>query len=71
MTSDAPVPPTPLTLEQKIDQAALEAAQIASQFSEKAGGLITAGAQAEPIIAGLLAMFAGIFSHKAKAATKE
>lgn len=63
-----PVPPVPQTLEQKIDQAALEAAQIVAQFSTQAATVIESGVAVEPVISGLIQLFASIFSHKAKTA---
>lgn len=53
----------PLTLEQKIEQAAGEAGQIASIFSPAVGAAIQAGVAAEPIIYGMIHMFLGLFKH--------
>lgn len=64
----ASTPAVPLTKEQEIDQAALEASQIVASFSPQAATLIQAGVSVEPIISGLIQMFASIFAHKAKVA---
>jgi hypothetical protein len=61
-------PAVPLTTEQKIDQAALEASQIVAAFSPQASALIQAGVSVEPIISGLIGMFKELFAAKAKVA---
>ena len=64
----ASTPAVPLTTEQKIDQAALEASQIVASFSPQAAALIQAGVSVEPIIAGFIGMFKELFASKTKAA---
>ena len=55
-------------MEQKIDSAAMQAAAVAATFSPAAAGAIAAGVQVEPMIHALIAMFASLFAHHAKAA---
>jgi hypothetical protein len=53
------------TLEEKIDTAAAEAAQIVAAFSPAAATAIQAGVAVEPVVSGLLHMFAALFKHHA------
>lgn len=59
----------PQTLEQKIDLAAAQAAQIADIFSPAIGTAINMGVAAEPVIAGMIHLFASLFKHHASQAT--
>lgn len=63
MGTTAPAPTAPLTLEEKITKASSEAAQIAEIFSPAVGEAIQAGVAAEPIIAAMIHLFAGLFRH--------
>src|SRR5579859_777070 len=58
----------PNSLEGKIDQAALEAGQIASTFSPAIGAAVQAGVAFEPMIHGMISLFASLFHHHAAAA---
>lgn len=58
-----PVVTTPPTLEQKIDQAAAEAAQITSMFSPVVATAMNAGVAMEPVISGFIQMIIGLFKH--------
>lgn len=60
--------PAPTTLEQKIELAAAEAAQVASLFSPAIGKAIEAGVSIEPILSGFFQLLIGIFKHHTKAA---
>lgn len=66
-TSATPAPAQP-TLEQKILQASSEAAVIASAFSPAVATAIQTGVAVEPVISGLVHMFAELFRHHAKQA---
>lgn len=59
-------PAAPLTMEQKIDLAAQQAAQIVDAFSPQAAALIDTGVAIEPIISGLIHMIAALFKHHTK-----
>lgn len=61
-------PTAPTTTEQKIVAAAAQSAQIVQAFSPAAAQLIAAGVSVEPIIGGLIQMFAALFAHHAQAA---
>lgn len=61
--STAPTPITTTTLNDKIEQAAAEAGQIASIFSPAVGAAIESGVAVEPLIYGLISMFVGLFKH--------
>lgn len=62
--SAAPAAPaTPLTLEQKIENAAAQAAQVASSFSPAIGMAIQAGVEVEPVISGMVQLIIGLFRH--------
>ena len=65
----SPVPGVPVqqpTLEEKIQIAITKAGEVTSLFVPAAGSAIEAGAEVEPIIAGLVHMFLGIFQHHVK-----
>lgn len=55
-----------LTLEQKIEQAAEEASQVAAIFSPQVGQAIQAGVAVEPVVAGFIQMLIGLFKHHTK-----
>jgi hypothetical protein len=63
------VPVEQPTLEQKIDAAVQQAAQIVAPFSAAAAGAIEAGAEVEPIISGIVQLFVGLFTHHVKQQT--
>lgn len=63
------VSPQPTTLEEKIDQAALEASAIVNKFSPSIGAAVAAGAEVEPLIKGLVQMFISLFHHSVKKQT--
>jgi hypothetical protein len=55
------------TLEQKIDQAALQAGQVASIFSPAIGIAIQEGVAVEPVISGFVHLLLALFKHHTKA----
>jgi hypothetical protein len=57
----------PLTLEQKLLNAAIEADKIVATFNPAVAELISAGIAIEPIISGIAKMVAGIFQHHVNA----
>jgi hypothetical protein len=63
--STAVTPVVKLSLEQRIEQASLEAAQVAATFSPAIGAAIAAGASMEPVVSGFLHTLIGIFRHHA------
>lgn len=65
-TATPGIPVQQLTLEEKIDQAALKASEIVNQFSPSIGNAIAAGAEVEPLIKGLVQMFISLFHHDVK-----
>lgn len=65
-TTATAIPVQQLTLEEKIDQAALKASAIVNQFSPSIGNAIAAGAEVEPLIKGLVQMFIALFHHNVK-----
>ena len=67
--STTATPATPATLEQKIDLAAAEAAQVASIFSPALAATIQAGVSVEPVIGGFIQLLIGLFKHHAKSAS--
>lgn len=67
MATAAPgVPVQQLTLEEKIQIAITKAGEVTALFVPAAGAAIAAGAEVEPIIAGMVHLFLGIFQHHAK-----
>lgn len=63
------VPAVPQSLEQKIEMAAAEAAQVAAIFSPGVGAAIQAGVAVEPVISGFIQLLVGIFKHHTSQAT--
>lgn len=61
VTPDPNVPP--LTLEQKIDNAAKEAAAVAAAFNPAIATAINLGASIEPMISGYIQLLIGLFKH--------
>jgi hypothetical protein len=56
----------PQSLEQKITNAAGEASAIVAHFSPAAGAAIAAGVEVEPVVSGLVKLFAHFFHHSMK-----
>lgn len=52
-----------LTLEQKIENATIQAGQIASIFSPVVGTAIGAGAAMEPVVSAFIQLIAALFKH--------
>lgn len=57
-----------MTLEQRIELAATEAAKVAAEFSPVLGAAIQQGVAIEPVVSGFIHTLLGIFKHHAKAA---
>lgn len=58
------------TLEQKLDDAAVQASQVVAAFSQPAAVLIQSGVAIEPVISGIVKLVIGLFAHHAKQAVK-
>lgn len=67
-TTPAVTDPVPNSLEQKIEQAATEASQVASIFSPAVGQAIAAGVVVEPVIIGFIGVLINLFKHHTKQA---
>lgn len=67
-TQATPVVTSSPTLEEKILYAATEAEKVVALFQPTAAAAIAAGVQVEPMIKGLVGMFAAIFKHHATVA---
>lgn len=58
--------PSPATIEQKVENATVQAAALASIFNPLVGAMIAAGAQVEPLIFSFTQLIAALFRHHTK-----
>lgn len=62
-TANQVLPTAPLTTEQKIELAALEAGQVAGIFIPGINAAVRNGVAVEPVVSGFVHLLIGIFKH--------
>jgi hypothetical protein len=58
--------PLPVSVDEKIENATMQASALASIFNPMVGGLIAAGAEIEPMIFAFTQMIAALYKHHTK-----